>query len=815
MAKYTSADVQTIEGLAYVRHRAGVYGFDDQKQQGQFQLVKEVIDNTVDEATTTPNKDHVTDIIFIKYGKNYQVIIHDTGRGIPLESLVPCFTVLGTSGKWNKAYSASVGTNGIGAKATAALSRRFCAITRRKEGSAIVSVDRGEIIHQQINKKKITDGELYGTTVFYEPDSDILVGTDKFFDEDGGYRQIVDLIEFIVVFTKNLTVRVWNSTNRVKDPDIIGKPLDVLSNLHNVKKTLSFEASCSCTPTEYMRKRYGLTAKIEWHSETFEKVLDPNDSNDEFGYEISFFLTSDFNKRSGQLISAVNMTQIYNKSAVHLVGFREAIKEQMTDFIDDSEIRNFFIEQYNLPFHSIVMAKYQGAAFKDQDKTNFTNARFLKLYKAHLVKTFENLGKKYWLDLYEMIAEDIEVKYHKFNDRGLNLSASMKNLAYSLNKPGSYCACREKDPSKIELFMVEGDSAMTTIKQICDRDTQAIWMSGGKPVNPFKKDYSVIRKNLAYQDLIKIIGVSPGDTDLSNMNFSTISILADADPDGYHISALMLGILYSINPLILAEKRVRLSTPPLYILTHRVQHKSLFVRDKAALMDARSETARRVINIKLKCGDTERLLDEEEFRSMYYLIHRVGTTIESVAKRLAIHPGILEMFMHCLPHLKGRIDTKAIAKKLNLDYCGYKEANNSLIMTSGADEFVVPLNNVVSDITGLIMPELGPLAFDKIELLISTKLTDLYKNQSVTLMELYHTFMQVSELFNTSRMKGLGQMPKHVLKQTCLDPATRSFVTLTSLGDVDDLYRVLGVDTQARKDLVSQFVGGEDDDYLL
>lgn len=233
-------------------------------------------------------------------------------------------------------------------------------------------------------------------------------------------------------------------------------------------------------------------------------------------------------------------------------------------------------------------------------------------------------------------------------------------------------------------------------------------------------------------------------------------------------------------------------------------------------MDVRSEVASRVIDLKLQCGELSHALIGEEFRSMYYLIHKIGVAINSVAKRLAIEPGILEMLMHCLPYFSNRkVDTVSIADMLSLDYCEYFENTNSLVIAVGQDEHVVPLHNVIPDIKSFIMPELGPLAFDKVNLNITTKLTDLYIDQPMTITGIYEIFKDINDLFVTSRMKGLGQMPKDILRQTCLDKSSRSFVTVTSLGDIECIYRVLGVDTQARKDLVSKYVSGEDDEFLL
>lgn len=812
--QYTDASVKTLGGLAHMRKHAGMWSFQRDTQRGLFQMVKEVFDNSVDEASIDPSNIHTLSITFLQYGSSYQVILEDTGRGIPLNKLHDSFMRLFTSGKDNEAYEKTIGAFGVGVKGTTALSRRLCAISNRGEGSAIVTAHQAECVHSKVVTAKNKDKSSYGTTVMFEPDVTILSQTKHFFDENGGFYDVVNLIEFICMVYKNINVNIYVGKGRITDEATVGDPLHVVKILKDAKNSckLEYVSTNDCTPVDYILKVNNIKAPIIWKVEPFIGSIPEKQIN----YHVEFFLTKDYTARNGNLVSAINAIQMHDKVSSQVSGAVDTIKQQLIEFIEDKDMRSFFVYNYSLPLQLITLAWNDKATFEEQRKVTYVDKSFEVLYAKALDKQFKALGRSFWDNLYTLLAEDIEVKYHKYNSRGLNIGGSMKNLAYQLNKPGSYCACRLKDPEKTELFIVEGDSAMTTIKQICDRECQAIIMLGGKPMNPFKKDASKVRNNLTNQDMIRVLGVGPGDKDLRNLNFSKIGILADADADGYHISALVLGILYNINPLILTEGKVFLSTPPLYIMANKIKHKSLFVRDKTALMDARSEITRRFIDMKVMVGDKIQPLNDEEFRAMYYLINKVGVTMTQVEKRLAIDPGILEMLIHCIPYLRdGDVDTKSIAKRLNLDYCKYIPENNSLVMTVGVLEYVVPLNNVVNDIRAYIMPELGPLAFDKVSLLISTKLTDLYKDQSITLTGIYQIFKDIDELFTTSRMKGLGQMPKQVLRQTCLDKSTRSFVTISSLGDVEEIFSVLGVDTRARKDLVSQYVGGEDDEFLF
>lgn len=811
--QYTDASITTITGLQHMRKHTGMWSFDRDSQQGLFQMVKEVLDNSIDEASIDSDNQHTINVTFLRQPSSYQVVIEDTGRGIPLNKLHDSFLELFTSAKDERAYSKTIGTYGVGVKATTALSSLITAVSKRAEGSSIVTAVKGKCILNEVKKKRLKNDGSFGTTVMFEPDTSIMSQTKHFFDDDGGYHTMIDLMQFACVLCHNVTFNVYIGKGRLPKDSALGDPLDVLATLKEVKQSCKLEHVCSggMTPAEYLKYKYDVTAPTVWESGTFVSDL----SEEGFNYHVEFFLTKDYSARNGHFLSAINAIQMLDKRAVQFDGAVSSIKKQLVEFIEDKDLKSYFLSSYTLPMQIVTLAWNDNASFENQAKTSYKDKKFLDKYTRSLDRQFEKLDRVFWDRLFTILSEDIETKYHRYNNRGMNIGGSMKNLAYGLNKPGAYCACRCKDPSKIELFITEGDSSGDTIKQICDRETQAIFKLGGKPINPYKKDIRDVRANLVYQDLLKVLGVSPGDKDLSNLNFNRIGILADADSDGYHITALVIGILYNINPLIVTEGRVFLSTPPLYILGNNIGNKTMFVRDKQALMDSRASTARRILDMSVSCGKNREKLNDDEFRALYYLVYHIGSTIRSIAKRLAIDPSILEMLIHCVPYLENGIDTAGIKKRLKLDHCEYLKDNNSLVLISGNMEHIAPLRNVVHNIKAFLLPSFGPLAVDRVSIYITTRMTKLYKNEPVTVTGLFDIFRDIDELFTTSRMKGLGQMPKPILRQTCLDTSTRTFVTITGVGDVEDIYKVLGVDTKARKELVNKYVSGDDDILFL
>ncbi len=639
---YNDSDIETAEGLEHPRMHPGLYGFDVHSQQGQFQLMKEALDNAVDEATVAPHRTHHIDITYNRRGKKYQAVVTDQGRGAPLGKIVPLFTVIGTSGKWGNSYSASIGTYGVGIKATAALSRRFCAASCRQDGSAVVTTNKGVVVHTKVSRRKVKDSSVYGTAVLYEPDPSILTASDLFFEEGNGYMAVMDLVGFLSAFIPNAVFSIYEGKQWIDDKILTGEPRAVYDALNGNKGRRLFQSIQGISPTKYMTNYFGIDSPIIWESGVIRKELSASDPNDRMGYHIEFFMSKDFAKRGANIMSAVNMTKIIDKTSVQNYGLWDTIKRFLLPFITDTDVGNYFETVYRLPMNMVIMAKWQGATFIGQDKNRFTDKDFLNAYVADLSLRFSELGESYWEDLYEQLSEDIEDKYHKYNNRDMKIGIGLKNMADMLNNPNAYVGCRSKDNTITELFLTEGTSAGDFVKQVCNKNFQAVFKLRGKPINPFKCDKKRLTSNDIYQDLVRVIGVGPSDKDMSSCNFNRIGLLTDADADGYHIASLLVGILYKINPLILSTGKVFLANPPLYVL--QLKNKTLFARDKRAYNDAKIAMYEEGIRLTVQTDNGESYLTKGPvFRDMAYMILHVGRKFANVANKLILDPMHLEM----------------------------------------------------------------------------------------------------------------------------------------------------------------------------
>ena len=285
--------------------------------------------------------------------------------------------------------------------------------------------------------------------------------------------------------------------------------------------------------------------------------------------------------------------------------------------------------------------------------------------------------------------------------------------------------------------------------------------------------------------------------------------MADADPDGLSIIDLLIGMFYTINPLILEEGRVTIAMPPLYVLA--TKDKTRFLRDQHALDDAKVVIYETHLQIGVSVNGGEiRYLKGDTYRDVVYMVKHICFIIEEVSRKLAIDPFLVEEMCHCVDYIyPGHVNTEAIKLVLGLDDCIYSRDSEVVTLIKNRMEVSIPINRLMNEIRIYILPELQKIQWDSIMLFVSTKQTNHYKDAPVMFWQLRQLFDTFDKEFSIRRIKGLGECTASELKFTCLDPRTRTVVTIRGIGDVKTLYDMLGVDTAERKKLVVSDMNSE------
>ena len=802
---YDETSVQTSTSLEGIKAHPGMYGVIVDTMQGQYQIAKEVFDNCVDEAID-PNKQYVIDITILNKPKSYQFLIEDNCRGIPLGKITDIFTKLHTTAKVkskNNTYTNTIGTYGVGAKATAALSRRFTAVTNRAEGVGLVSIERAQHLRTDIDNVSIGTDADYGTKVIYDPDKSSFPNVGGFINDTvgkDGFSAILDLCEFVALFKPAVIFKVWFAKQHVTDAILDGTPTQVWKSLESISRRQTHSFDSQMNWIDYVRKAYGINSQTLLES---GRISRPVSENSRMSYDLEFFVSKNFASASPKLVSTLNMTRIEKRTSAHNVGVYNTLKAALVTFIDEPEVASYFTMLYQMPINICLMARWNNATFYGQDKNDFTDGAYTAEFTQDFANRLNEKGEEFLEQLYEIIKEDIVTKYHQHHNKGLKTISNNKNVEFLLEDPKCYADCEINDPEICELIITEGHSSGNHVVSFRDPTYQAVFKQRGKGINPIRSSRERRNSDRLYKDFVTVLGIKPGDKDLSNLRFAKLIILTDADPDGHHICSLLIATLHTINPLILSSGRVIIANPPLYLL--HAGKDTAYLKDKKALFDSRiSMVYRESLKITMESYDgVTTVLSGQAESDIYYLIKHIGNIITHVSNKCNTHPIVIENLAHCIKYLDpSNVNTEGIKNLLGLDKVAHDHETNNLVLTTGGLDTVVPLGNVYSELRAYVLPELEAVRWREYRWIVKITHSAIVKEGPMSLMEIFRVLTELDSMFSINRMKGIGEVPgKHLIK-TCLDPMTRSFTVLESVGDVDRIYELLGEDSTERKALL-------------
>lgn len=820
MATYSSNSIESKDQMELLRFRP-TFGVGSRDVTGQIHAIGEIFSNSKDEMPYVKNG-FIKIVIFInKEEQKYQIAIQDNGRGVPLPSLVNVFTKPHTSGKYNQdSYKFSSGLFGIGAKATLAVTKRFKAISARdfEYGSGKKDKGYGSIYTENLELKDHSQilgnpAPTHGTLVVFEFDDSVMTNMNDFIEN--GYNKVIETMQRLHLFLNDVKFSMFQVNHFI--PEDFWKS-DIITSLQIYNKSISTNNNNVCClydsddwsdPFKYLNSIWGITNNLAWESEDIIKI--PL-AEDKLGYTIRIYLP----KRIGGngTIALVNDVFITRADSYHIQGLNTVLKKFISAYINDSALRNFFMDKYKLPLYVLMDIKYSGAEFVGTTKESFRDAEFLKLFIEELSKSVEDNTEKFVL-LANILMEHIQSEYNKMYTKPIEVKAEQK-LALTLNNPRAYKDCLEYGPDS-ELFIVEGTSASGVQSERNVRN-QALYAIRGKPRNEvisstFSRHESIQRlmKDKIWQDLVRIIGIQPGndDQDLRTLRFGKICIMHDADPDGDHIEAIGVSNFYLLNPNIVAKGYIWISKPPLFLLQKKASSKyKFFMFNESAIIDYHILLYKKVYDIVLKEKKSGKIfkMDDKTFRSFCYVILHIGEIITDVATRMNIPDFILECLLHCLPYLdKNRyngVDIKSIKAILPFEKIMYDKITHSLIVSNGMNDYTISLNGFLSEIYKVLYPKLKEIAWDSYDILISTKYTKEMKLEPSSFIKVYKLFKLIDDLFDAKRFKGLGTMKPEDLAVTCIVPNTRALFHIENLEDAQVLFDMMGSDSTVRKEML-------------
>ena len=553
---YTNESIQMLEGADRVRKRPGViFGSDD--LEGCEHSVFEILSNSIDEA----KEGHGTEIIVTRF-RDGRIQVEDFGRGCPVDwnenlgrynwELVFCELYAG--GKYdNEAgenYEYALGLNGLGACATQYASRFMDVIVRRDGKRYDLHFERGELVGEM--QVSPADRKKTGTVITWMPDLEV------FTQIDIPAEYFTDVLHRQAVVNAGVTFRFRNQTERGFEESLFlyeNGIADYVAELAGENPHTSIEF---------------------WNDEKTGR-----DREDKKDYRVRFSCAFCF-------CAAVHVIEHYHNSSwlEHGGAPEKAVKSAFVSSIDGWLKQN---NKYNKNEAKITWADIQETlifvsnnfstqtSYENQTKKAVNN-RFIQDGMVEFLKErMQVFMLEHPQDMEEAARQILVSKRSREAGEKARLSIKSKSLAGSVdiaNRVQKFVDCRTKDVSRRELYIVEGDSALGSVKLGRDAEFQGIMPVRGKILNCLKADYARIFKSEIITDLLKVIGcgvevMDKHNKDLSlfnldNLRWNKIVICTDADVDGYQIRTLILTMLWRLTPTLISEGYVYIAESPLY-----------------------------------------------------------------------------------------------------------------------------------------------------------------------------------------------------------------------------------------------------------
>ena len=576
MSDYGVKDIKTLEGIEAIRLRPGMY-IGSVGPDGVRHITLEIISNAVDEYLNG----HCT---LCKVGvlEDGTIMVRDNGRGVPFgkaedgsEVLVNVYTKLHTGAKFDSdgktGYNTSGGMNGVGAKATNALSESFVVMSRRDGKMATARFEKGELIEY----KEIKDNSGTGTSIMFKPDATIF--------KEGIALEYVPL-------KKQLQELAYLSPGMVFELEYLDKPMETITSQNGIRDYIddlnaSKNKLTSVFYTENIEDRIGVKLAMQY--------------NDSYTDTYKLYTNS-----------------IPNSAGTHLTGFRTALTSTINDYAKENKLlkekdANITGEELKEGLVLVLSFIMPDPVFSGQTKDVLSSSE-----ARTAVQRLVSREIRVWLDANPkdakaivdkaLLARAAREKAKKAKETVRKVDAKRRVVM-----PDVLADASSKDRYECEVFIVEGQSAAGSTKEARDRKTQAVFQLRGKPLNVLKCDLHKALQNKEISGMVDAFGLEVKDgkiiVDETKLRYGKFIITADADVDGSHIRVLFLTFIWKFCPELLEKGYIYAAVPPLYKAT--MGTKIQYLKDDAAL-----EEFRKTIGKKFELGRMKGLgeMDPEE-----------------------------------------------------------------------------------------------------------------------------------------------------------------------------------------------------------
>ncbi len=538
--QYNDDNIRHLSDMEHVRTRPGMYigrlGDGNLPEDGIYVLLKEVIDNSIDEF-----KMNAGDRIEVDIEDNLRVSVRDYGRGIPQGKLVEAVSVLNTGGKYDtKAFKKSVGLNGVGVKAVNALSSRFEVKSYREGKVRALVFERGKLISD--NTEPTQDEN--GTYIFFEPDNTLFKNY-SFHDE------------FVETMLRNYTY--------------LNSGLTIMYNGRRIKSRNGLEDLLVDTMT----------------TDPLYPIVHLKGED----IEIAFTHTNQYGEEYHSFVNGQHTTQ----GGTHQSAFKEHIAKTIKEYYDKNyeytDIRNGIV--------AAIAINVEEPVFESQTKIKLGSTLMepggetINKYVGDFIKReVDN-----YLHIHKEDVADVLENKIKESEHERKAMAGVTKLARERAKKANlhnrklrdcrihYCDAKDDRKEESSIFITEGDSASGSITKSRDVNTQAVFSLRGKPLNSFGLTKKVVYENEEFNLLQAALDIEDG---LDNLRYNKVIVATDADVDGMHIRLLLITFFLQFYPELIKKGHVYVLQTPLF----RVRNRRTKIKSKKVIADADAKLAK-------------------------------------------------------------------------------------------------------------------------------------------------------------------------------------------------------------------------------
>ncbi len=541
---YSANNIQVLEGLEAVRKRPAMY-IGDISSKGLHHLVYEVVDNSIDEALAG----YCSEIDVIIHPDN-SVTVKDNGRGIPTgihekegrSALEVVMTVLHAGGKFDKgSYKVSGGLHGVGVSCVNALSTTLIAEVHRE----------GKVFYQEYHRGKpsedvkiIGETDKTGTNVTFYPDDTIFTVLEY------DYNILSNRLRELAFLNKGIKLRITDERVTNEDGSLLQK--------------------------EFYSEQ-GLPDFLAYLDATREKLM-PNPiaiegEKNGVPVEIAMQYNTSFAESIHSYVNNINT----HEGGTHLSGFRRGLTRTLKSYADKSGMLaklKFDIngDDFREGLTAIISVKVAEPQFEGQTKTKLGNSEVMGSVDQMVSESLSNYLEENPKEARTIVNKVILAATARHAARKARELVQRKNVLSGSGLPGKLSDCSERDASKAEIYLVEGDSAGGTAKAGRDRKYQAILPLRGKILNVEKAMQHKIFENEEIKNIFTALGVTIGTEEdskalnLTKLRYHKVIIMTDADVDGSHIATLILTFFFRYMRELIENGYVYIATPPLYLV---------------------------------------------------------------------------------------------------------------------------------------------------------------------------------------------------------------------------------------------------------